>query len=556
MHRLLPATLLLCSALASAQRSRDASVGVWPWLVGNVDSFQDEILARAKSTGLDTVYMHVWRTTGSRQGELRIVDEAKSWKSADGRLLPMITLSRFIQKAHAANIQVVAVVQIFRDNALPNDYGHQAHMLERVIRYLVHSYDQSGRRFYPIDGIALDYIRWFGGNHDGRHVNRFLDELRKEVGPLPIHAFLIASAWYIDGPPYTNSFRSYAEAMSILTRDFGQNWQDFARRIDCLMPMAYTASGHVYGTDTRYMEGYLNAVARYARQAVTNAQATCRIKPAIRTWTDGSATTTRATVEACARGAMTGGADGFMAFRYFTARAHADWFQGLAGYAEPGADLPVAELSGSVTGIELKTSTTGSKHAKFEAAKLAARFDLNGDGRFDTAPVALGSRNWIASGAGRQRIAMQVRDPAGRTAVTGIQVSVADFMKPTLATVSAARGGNVGMLLSPGFALSGGYYFIVSTLSGTSPGTPLGHVTLPINFDYFTFVATGLINVGPFQNFFGTINGAGFATPTFAVPPGLAGLVGTKFWFAALDVDPTTYRHRYASNAVEVRIVP
>lgn len=556
---LFPAICAAALTSAAAQTSFDASIGVWPWLVGNVDNNQDEIISKAKSTGLDTIYMHVWRTTGSRRGELRIFDEARTWNSADGSLIPRVTLSRFIDKAHAAGLQVVGVVQVFRDGGpYPNDLAHQSHIVEKVLRYLVHSYDARGNRVYPLDGIALDYIRWFGGNHDGSLVNRFLDSARKEIGAMPIHAYLIASAWYLDGPPYDRNHRSYAQAMSLLTRDYGQNWEDFAKRIDCLMPMAYTANGHVYGNSASLMEGYLNTVARYARQAVTRAGSRARVKPAIRTWNSSGQTTTRTTVEACARGALRGGADGFMAFRYFTARPHNDWFQGLARYSNPGPDLPIAKLSGAANGIDLRIDSSQSAHAKYASTSLRASFDLDDDGTFETANVPLGRRSWIVPGTGTRTIGMRVVDPRGATATTGVRVKVADFLTPTSSTISIANGGSANWRLNSGLAVAGSFYVVFATSSGTSPGTGFsGGVLLPVNIDYFTVLASSVLNLGPFQSFLGAIDRQGAAAPRFVIPRGLlgSGFVGTRLHFAALDIAPDTLNHRYASNAAEVRFV-
>ncbi len=550
--------LATLAAHAAAQRSADASIGVWPFLVGDVDSFQNEIIAKAKSTGLDTIYMHVWRTTGSQRGELRIRDEPGTWDSRNGRVLPRITLSQFIDKAHAAGIQVVGVVQIFRSpGPLPNDLAHQKFMVEKVLRYLVHSYRPRGDRVWKLDGIAFDFIRWFGGNHDASLVNRFIDAARKEVGAMPLHAFVIAGAFALDGSTYDNRFRTYAGMVSYLTRNFGQNWEDLARRLEVLMPMAYTASGHVYGTNTRLMEGYLNAVGRYGRQAIRNVRSECRLVPAIRTWNSTGQTTTPATIEACARGALRGSADGFMAFRYFTARPHAKWFQSLAKFAQPGPDLPIAALSGSASGVQVTTDTTGSRHASFGTRLLTTRFDIDGDGEFETGPKSVGSNKWILPGTGNRVVGMEVRDPAGNYARTAISVGVPPILTPTAATLSASRGGTVAMRLFPGQSVIGSYYFVLGTLSGATPGTPLGKgVTLPINFDAFTGLGLGRVNQVPFRSFFGTISFFGFSNPTLRMPAGLlpASLVGATMHFAALDLAPATLTPRYASNPVEVRI--
>lgn len=554
------AALSICAGTTVAQKSRDSSIGVWPFLVGNIDSDVDNIIARSKAAGLDTLYIHCWRTTASQRGELRIQDEAGTWNTAWGSKSGLVTLSRFIDKAHSAGLQVVGVVQVFRDGGpFPSDRAHQTHMIERVLRYLVHSYDGRGQRRYKLDGIAFDYIRWFGGNHSPFEVNRFLENARKEVGALPLHAYVIASAFAFDGGSYDANFRSYAQVRSYLSQNFGQDWESMAKHLDVLMPMAYTANGHVYGTSVARMESYLEVVARYGRQAITNGQSPCRLVPAIRTWNSTGQTTTPATIDACFRGALRGGADGTMAFRYYTARPHASWFTALGRWCEPGPDLPIARLSASTNGLTMSLQSDASSSTKFTKAQLRVRLDADGDGEFDATTSSLGTARSTLPGAGARVVAARIEDPNGGYAVGRLEVGVPPFFTPTTAQLSAANGGNVFMRLSPGISEAGRYYVLFTTLSGTNPGAAFDRgVTLPINIDYLTIVASGLLNQGPFVDWFGPINGLGFAGPRLTMPAGLmpAAWIGRTMHVAALDLDPASFVPRYASNAIAVRILP
>ncbi|MCB9872203.1 MAG: hypothetical protein H6837_20280, partial [Planctomycetes bacterium] len=555
------ALFLLLSLAGSilGQRSADAAIGVWPWLVGNIDSYQDEIIDQAKRTGLDTIYMHVWKTTGSKTGELHIVDEAGSWNAAHGRLVPQITLGTFVAKAHRAGLQVVGVVQVFGDPApYPSDLGHQDFMVETVLRYLVHSYHPNGQRVYPLDGIALDYIRWFGGSNSPALVNRFLDAMRAEVGPMPIHAFVIAGAYAIDGASYDNKFRTYAETLSYLSTNYGQNWEQMAARIDCLMPMAYTANGHVYGSNLALMEGYLRQVGLYARTAVTNAAHRCRILPAIRTWDSTGETTTQATVEACCRGALRGGADGFMAFRYFTARGKTSWFTGLANYSEAGPDLPVAAFGLVQSGVQAYLDASASQHAKYPAAQLQASVDLDGDGSFEGGPYGLSSRQVVLPNLEPAIVSILVRDPAGRTAVASVRFAPAPVLTPTTATVSAQAGGEVAMRLLPGPAFGGQSYVVFTAFSGPLPGTPLGGIRVPLNVDPLTTLAYLGINGPMFPRFAGAFDFLGTASPKFVLPPNVVPgpFIGMKLHFAAVGVDRTSGAPLFASNLTVVTIAP
>ena len=558
---LLVCALSLASAQSAlAQSSRNSSIGVWPFLVGNIDSDVDNIIATSKAAGLDTLYIHCWRTTGSQNGELRIRDEAGTWNSAWGRKSGLVTLSRMIDKAHTAGLQVVGVVQVFRDGGpFPSDRAHQTHMIERVLRYLVHSYDGRGRRVYALDGIAFDYIRWFGGQNSPAEVNRFLRDARAEVGTMPLHAFVIAGASAMDGNSYNNTFRSYAQARSYLSQNYGQDWESMAKVLDVLMPMAYTANGHVYGTNTAWMEGFVNVVARYGRQAIQNAGTSCALVPAIRTWNSTGQSTTPATIDACFRGALRGGADGTMAFRYYTAKPHPTWFTALGRWCAAGPDLPIARLSTSTSGLTVAVQTGTSSSARYAASQLRVRLDADGDGSFESTSASLGTAMRTLPGAGARVVSARIEDPSGAYAIGRVEVGVPPFFTPTTAQISAASGGTVFMRLNPGVSEAGRYYALFVTLSGTKPGAAFERgVTLPINIDYLTIVASGLLNQGPFVSWFGAVNGFGFANPSMTMPAGLlpTAWIGQTMHVAALDLDPATLTPRYASNAIAIKILP
>ncbi len=543
--------------LPAQAKSLETGIGVWPFLVSsNIDSYQNEIIQKAKSTGLDTIYMHVFSVRGSQTGILRIKDEAKAWSSTWGKVEGRISLAGFIDKAHKAGLQVVGVVQVFYSpKVLPSDRRHQKYMTEKVLRYFVKSRDRSGKPIYPLDGIAFDYIRWFGGKHDPSEINRFLDAARLEMGAMPIHAYVVAGAYALDGPTYDAKFRSYANLRSYLNTNYGQDWEAMAKRIDVLMPMAYTANGHVYKKDTIKMQAYLQAVAAYARIAVTKVGSKCRVVPAIRTWNSAGETTTKATVTACAKGAMLGGADGYTAFRYFTARSHADWFKALSDFAQPGFDLPIARWTATMTSSQFSVDASASTHSKFASSQLTARYDLDGDGRFEQGPYPLAKRTLPLSGAGPRTISVKVSDPRGKTAVASLWISPPLTLTPYASVLSASLGGKTSWTLNQGLAYGQRPYLVLGTLSGTSPGLPItGGPTLPINFDLFTSLGLSSLNQGPFVRFFGKLSIFGLAYPELAIPKGLvpASLVGKKMHFAIAIFKADLSAVDRSSNAVQV----
>src|SRR5690606_8944002 len=76
--RMLLAALAVGPAVAQTPSS-DVSVGVFPFLVGNMDSRIQEIVTNCQTYGIDTVYVSAFRATGPSQGDLWITDSAGDW---------------------------------------------------------------------------------------------------------------------------------------------------------------------------------------------------------------------------------------------------------------------------------------------------------------------------------------------------------------------------------------------------------------------------------------------------------------------------------------------
>ena len=100
----------------------------------------------------------------------------------------------------------------------------------------------------------------------------------------------------------------------------------------------------------------------------------------------------------------------------------------------------------------------------------------------------------------------------------------------------------------------GKVYATAITLSGTTPGTVIEGVLVPINMDALTWA--GLLAAGSplFPEFIGNLDARGRALPAFAPGPGQipAALIGFKLWFAAVTFDGSRLS---ASPAAEVTIV-
>ena len=117
--------------------------------------------------------------------------------------------------------------------------------------------------------------------------------------------------------------------------------------------------------------------------------------------------------------------------------------------------------------------------------------------------------------------------------------------------------GTQDLLLRAGDAHAGAAYFVLGSITGTSPGTAIPSapgVVLPLNADGYTDLT--LAGLGPIVGFFGTLDAAGQAGALVVLPPGLSfGLVGLVVHHAYVGVDPGTGAI-FTSNAAPLEIVP
>ncbi len=534
------ASVLFGGALLAQSPSTDVSMGVFPFLVGNMDTRVNEIVNNCVANGIDTVYVSVFRTTGPSTGDLWITDSAGSWNSAWGPVRSTgagINLVSLISACHAANLRVVGVLKCFDTTVQPTDAAHKAYLLD-VIRYLTNSFLADGRPVYDLDGIALDYVRFVGSTstNDPAQVTNFLASVRSVIGSLSLHCYLIASRYTFDGGTYNGSFVSYASVIASLASQYGQHWEQMARHADVLMPMAYTADGSIYNTYALH-QAYVRQCAAYARTACQLAGFPARrVVPTIRTYTDTSETCTPSTIEASVTGALLGGGDGYQAFRYGTILNQPTWWQKFALYAVPGPNWPTPSLAVATNKVSLSANPSGSRDANQTASSLEARFDWNHDGTYDTAWAPLATTGGLARSPGTWQLAMQVRDAEGHVSTTRRRYTAAPVLTLGQPFFAANFGGSVQITLDGGPAAAGKTYLLLAGISGSSPGFlwQPGY-PVPLNIDWVT---TGLANdpTGTFlQNGLGTLDANGRAVATFQAPPGLlAPLVGGSVTWSAL----------------------
>lgn len=534
------ATLVFGATLVAQSPSTDVSMGLFPFLVGNMDTRITEVVNNCVANGVDTLYVSVYRATGPSTGDLWITDSSGGWNAAWGPVRPTgagINLVNLVTACHAANLRVVGVLKCFDTTVQPTDAAHKAYLLD-VVRYLTGSYQPDGRPVYDLDGIALDYVRFVGSttNNDPAQVTNFLASVRSVIGSLSLHCYLIASRFTFDGGTYNGSFVSYASVISSLASQYGQHWEQMARHADVLMPMAYTADGSIYNTYALH-QAYVRQCAAYARTACQTAGFPARrVVPTIRTYTDTSETCTPSTIEASVTGALLGGADGYQAFRYGTILNQPTWWQKFALYAVPGPNWPVPLLTIAANKVSLGADPSTSRDGDQAAATLQARFDWNHDGTYDTAWAPLGAVSGLARSPGTAQMAMQVRDAQGHVSTTRRRYTAGPVLALNPPIFSAAFGGSVQVTIDAGPAAAGKTYFLLAGISGSSPGFlwQPGY-PVPLNVDWVT---TGLANdpTGTFlQNGLGTLDTNGRAVATFQAPPGLlTPLVGGSVTWSAI----------------------
>lgn len=122
-----------------------------------------------------------------------------------------------------------------------------------------------------------------------------------------------------------------------------------------------------------------------------------------------------------------------------------------------------------------------------------------------------------------------------------------------VSALSVEAGGVVHFYLNAGAAHAGKKYFLLASVSGTTPGTPLpGGGTLPLNWDLLTDFVLAYANQAFFTDFRGVLDGSGIAIATLDTLGALPReMEGATMHFAFLLYLP----YEFTSNAVEVRVV-
>ena len=158
-------------------------------------------------------------------------------------------------------------------------------------------------------------------------------------------------------------------------------------------------------------------------------------------------------------------------------------------------------------------------------------------------------------GQGLDLLGIRVDDGQGQILLYPVvELQHTDTLRADTAFLSAASGGTVRFTLhGPHAVTQRRSYLMLASASGTLPGTPLGSLTLPLNFDPLFLFSYLQRNTTEFHHSEGVLATNGFSDARFSVPPGaLEPLIGSELSFAWFTTDFLDF----VSNAVPLRIDP
>ncbi|MBK8977350.1 MAG: hypothetical protein IPM29_15670 [Planctomycetes bacterium] len=557
-------TSLLAALLAAAgatpgaaqQPSTDVGVGLFPFLVGNMDNRVREVVDKCVQTGADHLYVSVFRATGRLTGDLWITDQSARWNPAWGAVRPGgagIDLRSLIGYARSRGIRVIGVLRCFDDAVQPTDPAHRQYLLD-VIGWFVDDVQPNGEPTYDLDGFALDYVRFVGtsSGNDPRPVTDFVRDVSSRIGVLTLHAYLIANRYSFDGPTYDGRFRDYASTMAILRSDYGQDWAALSQYLDVLMPMCYTADGSIYSTYALH-QAYVRTAALYANQAAAP-YPSVRVCPVVKTYSSSGETTTPLTVEASITGALLGNGDGYQTFRYAT--TDPTWWPKVQQYAVPGSNFPTPSFTAQAAGLSVTLDPSASFDPDQPTNTLQIRIDWDGDDVYETPWLPLGTQRYVLPAAGTYWIGMRVRDADGHESATRRRVVASVSFTGSGSFHYASQGNPLSFTLDAGAGAAGYAYAVLGSTSGSSPGTTWQGVHVPLNVDAITEALVMAANTPLFANAIGVLDPQGRAVATFAAPAGvLTPLLFRPMVFAAIGADRQG-NAAFATSAFPILIVP
>ncbi len=176
-------------------------------------------------------------------------------------------------------------------------------------------------------------------------------------------------------------------------------------------------------------------------------------------------------------------------------------------------------------------------------ATLGAVTD-HGDGTYSL-PITAGTT------PGELRLSLRVDNGPLRVLLTPrTEIAVrSDTLWAATDTLDVRAGGSVDLRLNATAAEAGRLYALAMSASGTSPGTPLPPIVIPLNYDALFETSLLFANSALFVNTVGALDATGRASARFVAPANvLAPLLGRDLDFAFAILQPTSA----ASNPVRV----
>ncbi|QDU66283.1 right-handed parallel beta-helix repeat-containing protein [Engelhardtia mirabilis] len=184
-----------------------------------------------------------------------------------------------------------------------------------------------------------------------------------------------------------------------------------------------------------------------------------------------------------------------------------------------------------------------------------------GSGNFDADPLfvdAAGGDYHLSSGSP----CIDAGDPSAPVDADGTTSDVGTYpllgvLQSSSFSISVATGGNQSIKIDAGAGFGGGIHVLAGSVSGTSPGLPLGGgLTVPLVPDaYFSLTLAGGAG-SPLQNGVGTLDAAGEGSANFSLPVGSAPtLAGLHVDHAGVILDGQ-FVPALVTNALPLNLLP
>jgi hypothetical protein len=121
--------------------------------------------------------------------------------------------------------------------------------------------------------------------------------------------------------------------------------------------------------------------------------------------------------------------------------------------------------------------------------------------------------------------------------------------------LSGPIGGTQSLSLDAGPDHAGEFYLLLGSFSGTSPGTPAGITTLPLNIDPWFMTLLTSPSLQALFGTFGVLDANGQASSAIILPPGFVSGFGLSAHHAFVVIPPVEVIS-FASNAVPLFVLP